>query len=551
MPARQRIRRQRGQVALLAVVGLVILAIGMYTTYNLSRAVYEKIKLQNAADAAAYSLATLEARTFNFFAFTNRAQVANYVQMLEMQSLLSSATYVEGAAGWAADVILSAADFIRTWLRWCSPCVSLAETLETLGRMAEGIYRAANLIVDLLDRYVPLYIKAKTSTNDALFAVATMHAVATTTQLADGASDIIAENDPGAEQHPATWVLRGYNTASYLWAFDHASWGLSSGTGADNDKARRVMTEIVNATRQHTGAFDDSFLVARQPFELLSMLGGLGSVDGPRPLANIINILGDAIAIVGAPDFKGTAKLMDAQADIAETLADTKNTAPGRSDLSLGSTLVAKDQPGIGWFGELAAVSSGESGFHCRWKQEKREGGYGRWQNLSSIFNSSASFACDETEEQQRHRWETLIPSIPGGIQPYMKFASHREGLSTEPRSFNQPDVWVWLWKRPEGMELGGDQDLDFTIERGSQRADLDARIGQGGAINTGLLPGMHAVARAQVYYHRPGAWHEPPNFFNPYWGARLAPKGVAFERLSAILPSELADFIADNIWMH
>ena len=55
-------RSARGQAAIVAVVGLLILAVGMYTTYNLSRSVYEKIRLQNAADATAYSLATLEAR---------------------------------------------------------------------------------------------------------------------------------------------------------------------------------------------------------------------------------------------------------------------------------------------------------------------------------------------------------------------------------------------------------------------------------------------------------------------------------------------------------
>ena len=47
---------------LIAVVGMLALTLGMYTAYSLSRAVYEKIQLQNAADATAYSLATLEAR---------------------------------------------------------------------------------------------------------------------------------------------------------------------------------------------------------------------------------------------------------------------------------------------------------------------------------------------------------------------------------------------------------------------------------------------------------------------------------------------------------
>ena len=32
----------------------------------------------------------------------------------------------------------------------------------------------------------------------------------------------------------------------------------------------------------------------------------------------------------------------------------------------------------------------------------------------------------------------------------------------------------------------------------------------------------LEAVAAAEAYYHRPGSWAEPPNFFNPYWRPRL-----------------------------
>ena len=39
-----------------------------------------------------------------------------------------------------------------------------------------------------------------------------------------------------------------------------------------------------------------------------------------------------------------------------------------------------------------------------------------------------------------------------------------------------------------------------------------------------GFGPGLNALARGQVYYHRPGNWAEQPNFFNPYWRPRLAP---------------------------
>lgn len=35
---------------------------------------------------------------------------------------------------------------------------------------------------------------------------------------------------------------------------------------------------------------------------------------------------------------------------------------------------------------------------------------------------------------------------------------------------------------------------------------------------------GFHAWASSEIYYHRPGTWVEPPNLFNPYWKAKLAP---------------------------
>lgn len=38
------------------------------------------------------------------------------------------------------------------------------------------------------------------------------------------------------------------------------------------------------------------------------------------------------------------------------------------------------------------------------------------------------------------------------------------------------------------------------------------------------IFRGLHAWARSQVYYHRPGTWTEPPNLFNPFWKPKLSP---------------------------
>ena len=49
----------------------------------------EKIKLQNTADAAAYSAAVAEARDYNFSAYTNRAMVANQVAVAQFVGMTS------------------------------------------------------------------------------------------------------------------------------------------------------------------------------------------------------------------------------------------------------------------------------------------------------------------------------------------------------------------------------------------------------------------------------------------------------------------------------
>jgi len=65
--------------------------------FNTGRTVDEKMRLTNAADAAAWSVATLEARALNYDAYTNRAIVANEVAIAQAISLISWMHYFEAA----------------------------------------------------------------------------------------------------------------------------------------------------------------------------------------------------------------------------------------------------------------------------------------------------------------------------------------------------------------------------------------------------------------------------------------------------------------------
>ncbi|MEA3465617.1 MAG: pilus assembly protein TadG-related protein [Thermodesulfobacteriota bacterium] len=94
-------KRQSGQAAVFVLVLLGVVLVCTVFLYKSGRITSEKMQLQNAADAAAYSAMTLEARSLNFAAYTNRAMVGNEVGIGQMVGLLSWAdqltTTEEGA----------------------------------------------------------------------------------------------------------------------------------------------------------------------------------------------------------------------------------------------------------------------------------------------------------------------------------------------------------------------------------------------------------------------------------------------------------------------
>ncbi len=86
---RESFRRQEGQALVLAALMVLVMSLAVLATVNIGHTVHERIRLQNTADAAAYSMAAMEARAFNFYAYANRTQVSHYVSAMLWQSFLS------------------------------------------------------------------------------------------------------------------------------------------------------------------------------------------------------------------------------------------------------------------------------------------------------------------------------------------------------------------------------------------------------------------------------------------------------------------------------
>ncbi len=88
-PSRQRLPRQNGQALVLTIAFSAVISIMVFFIFSSAQLVNQKSKLQNTADAAAYSAGVLQARDYNFSAYTNRAMVANHVAVAQFVGLES------------------------------------------------------------------------------------------------------------------------------------------------------------------------------------------------------------------------------------------------------------------------------------------------------------------------------------------------------------------------------------------------------------------------------------------------------------------------------
>src|SRR5688572_22558578 len=84
-----------GQVLVLASLSLLALALLVLATLHLGAAFHQRVRLQDTADAAAYSMATVQARAFNLHAYANRTQASHYVSAMLWHSVLSFTYFTE------------------------------------------------------------------------------------------------------------------------------------------------------------------------------------------------------------------------------------------------------------------------------------------------------------------------------------------------------------------------------------------------------------------------------------------------------------------------
>jgi hypothetical protein len=273
----------RGQTLVLAALLALLICLAVLATVSLGQATHERIRLQHTADAAAYSMATAEARAFNLYAIVNRTHASHYVSAMLWQSLLSHLFFAEA---FLTDLTGVAHTFpclapTGVWKAICraverspgvGPTVRLLRGVTQLLTQATRAYQeglqggdpgqGAPDVVDteLGERIVPSLVEM----NGALSALAQSVMEGTAGVVENAGEEVVRANDPTLSPKAIQHELAALSSCAFARSHAAAALGRPGEPRKDpfaaldprarmdtnpTARAKRVMAGVANATR--------------------------------------------------------------------------------------------------------------------------------------------------------------------------------------------------------------------------------------------------------------------------------------------------------------
>ncbi|MDQ3267083.1 MAG: hypothetical protein M3Y59_26095 [Myxococcota bacterium] len=501
-------RSSRGQSMVLFAFTLMLLTLMVMMTLGFGMKAKEKLELQLITDAAAYSNAVVTARALKGVEILNRAAVAVMVTMAATQSNISYASTYMGA--------LTA---IRDWIPIVTPVIALAVALNPACSVT--LTRLGTLAVKVNQQYTDTY-------NDYYQA-----------DQMDHQAGLQARAIQGAATNVHTHQESIYNDAV--------------GTNFIDNQA--LTQRIVNEAKQgHKWPDEYQVDVAASAVsnrELLTKGGpptaGAGAGDGdffalsPRNVSRELGV-DAAMGSRGEPfvrdrghGFYVSAKLfLDLGLALPEAILLT-NEGSGHWSASLNK----HPPPGAAPYASAADDEGSLTGF---------VGDITCPAVMPGLNVESWVISTDTSVDDDEHHWNGETNHSGGDI------TKHTMGDCTA-----CPGVWTMfidlnpaivnsntrkhLYGQPKNMAIvrrdtsarcgdaiyGGDCAgadpwnffFNFKFNRAGAGQDFDNRglkLTNGNDISNQI-----ALGTGVTYYHRPGHWREPPNFFNPFWRGTLA----------------------------
>ncbi len=496
-------REERGQVLALSCVLLFVMAMTMMLSFNLAQGIHEKIRLQSQSDAVAYSVAVVEARSFNYHAYTNRAIAADLVGQMGIHGWMStvSAAAATHEAGAMAFGIIAALEFIEAGFCPYPCCVFIH---------CEHAIEAGIIAIKMLGEAMDLGNKAKDldgKFNDAVEAFKKMNDQLHKDQRAalDSAKSAI-ESVPGkirdwnAKKSTEVSALNDKNVGNFACALEGSNFDDkctdSNRTKSSLDDRSIVMENSANSART---------IYHRTLFVVGS--GGMGA-DAYEDYRSGSDHLKDDQNNEGDPQVLRFGNAHVGEGDDFTSDKGKKADSVGASQMVSYIVPMWHDAPGAG-------VSMAK---------------------IFSDKNGGTHWAGALTTDTDHDKYKGMEDADPCGDDNNC-FINFRADSKKED-DFGQPSAYG---ASNQNLRLRPNADKAKWEVNDSATIGLELKKGDPISLKLAARKDALAVSKAKAYFHQPGNWQAPPNFFDPFWRAKLHP----FKREE--LKSLLNDFGASD----
>jgi hypothetical protein len=480
----------RGQVMILACVTMLVLVLMLMLSFNLTNAIHEKIRLQQHSDSMAYSMATVEARTMNYFAYSNRAIAAAAVSEMSLHAYMSEMTLTADmfSAAKSAFIMISVEECITSLGcgPWCGSCCEHIPhcplAIQVASRFNQEAQRYTQNVQDVEDSFndaVDGYSRFIDMINVGQNAVGLY---AMNVLRGSGLDELHDTNAMCASQlPPGVAVINVRNFVCALEGTPLAQLCVGGSGGSDDDARGRVIANVANAAR---GEFPRS------------RLPGFPAEMFPTALEDLMTGIQNQ-GITAAIPTGGSARAMEG------TSADdcTSDTADKR-----GQTICGAEKKGL-----LTSIFYDFPGF---------------WTFDASVFSNRNGGAHNPRGHTGQHdKWRGFVESQNAACFTDGECFTNFKSSTSADDDYGQPSVYGYFTqdlrvntKCQKGpWELGTDGKLTMPDGHDSSYSGI-------GVLDFVPREGGTAVSRALVYFHRPDDWRMPPNMFDPYWKAKLHP---------------------------
>jgi hypothetical protein len=486
---RARVASASGQALVPALLFLLVGCIGLYVAFDSLQMTSAKIKLQNTADAAAYSAAVLQARDYNFSAYTNRAMIANQVTAAQVVALKSwidelDATYSQSNL----DVtVTTLADHPAQW-----------STPKQIGKADIAPVRAA------LDALLPTVARDIGQLNRALSVAQANYHTALFTAVPDTADAIAQLNQPD------THVTAGYFISDRN-AAQLAAW--SSYTAS--------VTPAGNLGQ------DDFADVVTNPDTLDGFVKNRDSVRSVAP--NFQQLNDSANKICGANSTFTINVTHDGGTQLRSDKAGWQSI-----DASTALLRISCIGPIESIAGHGGSANGNITSFmtHPPFVAAEDWEGYGGYFNFGYTGTSVPGRVPSSMAEQFSQTPGPSLDPVNGGLLPYQEVRGTQLAAQA-PRITIEVTRNTDTLLKTTGLQGGGIMKVDIDAPSGAMRALSSAHAyfvrpdetSSGVSIIGGLLNADQ--------WARPDQKTEYPSLFSPYWQAALAPVSAS-ERAAA-----------------